>query len=194
MVEAIKIFKYIVKYESLLGAIVGAFLASLFGIITQMIVNKSEIQNERKKINSLVQNEMYLNYELAKNMAITKEAIYEFQTDYYDKFIDKIMLIRDEKIIDSILHIYTGLKLYNSGINSNYGLILQEIRELNINADWNLNICTQEELDYLISDYDMRKTNGEIYQVELSNYKDKSKRGYYGIICSIDKLINTLNK
>ncbi|KXZ40440.1 hypothetical protein SAMN05661008_00004 [Alkalithermobacter thermoalcaliphilus JW-YL-7 = DSM 7308] len=100
---------------------------------------------------------MDLNYQLAKQMAITKEGVYEFKTEYYDRFLDKIMLIDNEDIKNRILDIYIGLKLYNNGVNSQYDLIIKKIRELNNIAKWGLKIETEEELDIKISIYNEKK-------------------------------------
>lgn len=181
------------EHETLTGSIIGAFLAALFGILTQILLDKIRDKAEAKKIIKLVKNEMDLNYQLAKQMAITKEAVYEFQTDYYDRFLDKIMLIKDDEIKARILDIYTGLKLYNVGINSQYGLIIKRIRELNEVAKWGLKIETENELTREIDIYQTMKSKGLI-EAELANYKGWDKRGHYGIIRSVEKLSETLNK
>lgn len=181
------------KYETLTGSIIGAFLAALFGILTQILRDKIRDKAEAKKIIKLVKNEMDLNYQLAKQMAITKEAVYEFQTDYYDRFLDKIMLIKDDEIKARILDVYTGLKLYNAGINSQYGLIIKRIRELNEVAKWGLKIETENELTREIDIYQTMKSKGLI-EAELANYKGRDKRGHYGIIRSVEKLSEILNK
>ena len=121
------IISFIVKHETLMGSIIGAFLAAFFGIITQVWLDKKREKAEAKNITELVKYEMDLNYQLAKQMAITKEGVYEFKTDYYDRFLDKIMLINNDMIKSKILDIYIDLKLYNVGINSQYGLIIKKI-------------------------------------------------------------------
>jgi hypothetical protein len=183
-----QIIYFIQNNETLTGSIVGAFLAAAFGMITQVIVNKRSDKNEGIKIVELVKNEMYLNFQLAKQMAITKETVYEFQTEYYDKFLEKIMLIKDSKPKNEILVIYTSLKLYNAGISSKYALIINNIRELNEDEKWGLQIESEEELTREISIYQSKKSSGELIELELVNYQGKDKRGYYGIMCSIDKL------
>jgi|LFRM01.1.fsa_nt_gb hypothetical protein len=183
----------ILKYETLTGSIIGAFVAAIFGILTQIFLDRSKDRTEAKKIVELVKNEMDLNYQLARQMAITKEAVYEFQTDYYDRFLDKIMLIKDDDLKTRILDIYTGLKLYNAGINCKYGLIIMGIRELNEAAKWGLEIETEDELAREISIYQSMKSKGLI-EAKLENYEGIDKRGYYGIICSILKLSDILTK
>ena len=129
---------------------------------------------------------------LFRSMAITKEPVYEFQSEYYDKFLDKIMLIKNSKIENKILDIYTGFKLYNVGINSKYALIMNDIRELNEDAKWGLKIESEEELTREISIYQSKKNSGELIELELANYQGKDKRGYYGIMCSVERLYEKL--
>lgn len=183
-----KIPYFIKHHETLTGSIIGALLAGIFGILTQVYINERKDKIEAEKVIELVKNEMDLNYQLAKQMAITKEAVYEFQTDYYDKFLDKIMLIKNKDVKDRILDIYIGLKLYNAGINSKYVSIIDGIRELNEIANWKLEIETEEELIKMIDIYQSRKARGELIEAKLANYEGKDKRGYYGIICSIEKV------
>lgn len=187
-----EIINLIKTHETLVGACLGAFLAAVFGMLAQALMSKINDKNEATKIIELVKGEMYLNFQLAKQMAITKKLVYEFQTEYYDKFLDKIMIIKDNKIKNQILDIYTGLKLYNAGIGSEYKLIIEKIREANENGNWGLEIENEEELVKQIGIYQFKKDNDEIIEIELSNYQGKDKRGYYGIICSIDKLTDKL--
>lgn len=189
-----KTLYFIKNYETLTGSIIGAFLAAIFGMLAQVWINKKKDKAEAKKVIELVKSEMDLNYQLAKQMAITKEAVYEFQTDYYDKFLDKIMLIKNKDVKDRILDVYIGLKLYNAGINSKYVLIIDRIRELNEIANWKLKIETEEELIRMIDVYQSRKARGEFIEAELANYEGKDKRGYYGIMCSIEKVAQRIEK
>lgn len=184
-----KMFCFLIKnHQILAGSARDAFLATVFGMWAQERINKRKDETEAEKITELVKNEMDLNYQLAKQMAITKEAVYEFRTDYYDKFLDKIMLIKNKDVKERILDIYIGLKLYNVGINSGYALIIKGIKELNEIADWKLETEPEEELVRIIDIYESKKARGEIIVAGLANYEGKDKRGYYGIIRNLEKI------
>lgn len=182
----------IIKYQtiigSVIGSIIGAFLAATFGIITQKYLDSRYNLKEEQKIIYLMKNEMLLNYELAKWMAITKNGVYNFHTDCYDKFLDKLMLVKDEDIRELTIDIYTELKLYNSGNNSSYVSIINKIIDLNNRANWGYKLKTMEEIDVLIFEYQKHKQKGEIVEAVLANYAGCDKRGAYGIICSLNKI------
>jgi hypothetical protein len=178
----------ILNYQSIIGTVIGAFLAALFGYFTQKCLEWARNINEANKVLLLVKEEMQLNFELAKSMAITKEGVYEFQVNCYEKFLDKILLIKNEDVRCLILRTYHILKLYNSGINSNYVGIMDNIRALNDKANWGLHLEDKNEIDRMIFIYHSEKIKGNIIEAKLANYEGKERRGIYGIVCSLDRI------
>lgn len=178
----------ILKYQSFISTVIGAFLAAVFGFFTQKYLEWAKDINEANKVLLLVREEMQLNFKLAKSMAITKEGVYEFQLNCYEKFLDKILVIKDNDVRNLILDTYHKLKLYNSGINSNYVGIMDNIRVLNNKANWGLHLEDKNEIDKMTLIYHSEKTKGNIIEAALANYEGKERRGIYGIVCSLDRI------
>lgn len=53
---------FIKHHETLTGSIIGALLAGIFGILTQVYINERKDKIEAEKVIELVKNEMDLNY------------------------------------------------------------------------------------------------------------------------------------